>query len=529
MDGAKGRNPLTQPSATPSPSDAERAGVRGFLQFNQPASLVGIRPKMFLRLGILLLMLFGAATGSAHVGRQNIVFEGLAGPYPLRVVIKPPGVVPGLAEITVRCLSDEVESVSVLPMRWDAGRKGAPPPDPGEPVEGDPALFTAKLWLMNSGAYSVLVNAKGTRGEHSLLVPVNSVATQRLGLPTGFGAMLAALGLLLVALVVTIAGAAVRESTLPTGTVPDRRRRIRGVVAAAAFALLVGGGLVFGRAWWKQEENRYLSRVLYQPAPLRAEIKDGLLRVGFDPATGNQRDRTPLIPDHGKLMHLFMVRTDDAGAVAHLHPVRDAASGDFLSKVPPLSPGNYRLFADITQESGFAQTLVGSVELSDSAGASPFMPSDADDAFRVVAPASAATTALSPGLVLKRLEPGQVRVDEPVSLRFQVLDAEGQPKELEPYLGMFGHAFILKDDGTVFTHLHPQGNVSMGAGLAFTRRELGEGAAQKLVEDVCSPLGADHVLPFPYSFPAAGRYHVWVQVKVGGRIETGAFTLAVAE
>jgi hypothetical protein len=482
-----------------------------------------------IRLGLLLLLLWCATPSSAHVGRQNIVFEGLAGPYPLRVVIKPPGVVPGLAEITVRRLGDEVESVSVLPMRWDAGRKGAPPPDPGQRVEGDPALFTAQLWLMNSGAYSVLVNADGARGEHSLLVPVNSVATQRLGLPKAFGAMLAGLGALLVALLVTVAGAAVRESTLAAGAAVDRRRRIRGFVAATVFALLVGGGLVFGRAWWKLEEERYLSRVLYRPAPLVASVQDGLLRVSFDPAAGNLRDRTPLIPDHGKLMHLFMVKADDAGAVAHLHPVRDAASGEFLAKVPPLPPGHYRVFADITQESGFAQTLVGGVELRDPVAASAFMPTDADDAFRVAMPASGATMALTSGLVLRSLETAPIRADEPVSLRFQVVDTAGEPVELEPYLGMFGHAFILKEDGTVFTHLHPQGNVSMGAGLAFTRRELGEGAAQKLVEDVCSPLAADHVLPFPYAFPGGGRYHVWVQVKVGGRIETGAFDFQVAD
>ena len=38
----------------------------------------------------------------AHVGSLNVFYEGKAGIYPIRVIIRPPGVVPGLADITVR-------------------------------------------------------------------------------------------------------------------------------------------------------------------------------------------------------------------------------------------------------------------------------------------------------------------------------------------------------------------------------------------------------------------------------------------
>lgn len=472
-------------------------------------------------------MATAAISSHAHVGMQNIVFEGLAGPYPLRVVIKPPGVVPGLAEITVRRLSDEVTGVSVLPMRWDAGRKGAPPPEAAKRVKGEPALFTAQLWLMNSGAYSVLVDATGTRGDHSLIVPVNSVATQRLGLPKWFGAVLGILGALLVGLLVTIASSAVRESTLGAGMVPDRKRRIRGVAAGVVFALILGGGLVFGRMWWRTEENRYLNRVLYQPVPLQAKIEGGQLRLGFDLGKGNSRDRTPLIPDHGKLMHLFMVRSGTMDAVAHLHPVRNEGDKSFLSRLPPLPAGAYQLFADITQESGFAQTLVGTVEVPAGGQETAFQTTDPDDAFRTSVEPNEHGLELPGGKRLRKIDSEPVRVNEPVSLKFQVVDAENRPVGLEPYLGMFGHAFVLKDDASVFSHLHPQGNVSMGAGLAFTRRELGDAAAQKLTEEVCSPLGADHVLSFPYAFPQAGNYRIWVQVKAAGRVETGVAMVSV--
>ena len=56
-------------------------------------------------------------SGFAHVGSPNIFFEGDAGAYPVRVMIRPPRVVPGLAEISVRVKTNGVSKVSVLPAR----------------------------------------------------------------------------------------------------------------------------------------------------------------------------------------------------------------------------------------------------------------------------------------------------------------------------------------------------------------------------------------------------------------------------
>jgi len=49
-----------------------------------------------------LLVAAVVAVASAHVGSPDTVFEGTAGPYSVRVVVRLPGVVPGLADITVR-------------------------------------------------------------------------------------------------------------------------------------------------------------------------------------------------------------------------------------------------------------------------------------------------------------------------------------------------------------------------------------------------------------------------------------------
>ena len=49
---------------------------------------------------VLPLALFLAL--SAHVGSPNVVFDGQAGPYSVRVVVRPPMVVPGRAEVIVQ-------------------------------------------------------------------------------------------------------------------------------------------------------------------------------------------------------------------------------------------------------------------------------------------------------------------------------------------------------------------------------------------------------------------------------------------
>src|SRR5207244_11011101 len=91
---------------------------------------------------------------------RSVFLEDKAGEYPVRVVIRPPNVVPGLAEITVR-VQEPVQRITVLPVFWRAGREGAPPPDLARLVRGETDLYLAELWLMKPGAYSVDVTIEG--------------------------------------------------------------------------------------------------------------------------------------------------------------------------------------------------------------------------------------------------------------------------------------------------------------------------------------------------------------------------------
>ncbi|MBI5368641.1 MAG: hypothetical protein HZA54_16515 [Planctomycetes bacterium] len=487
---------------------------------------------------LLALLLLGAPLAAAHVGSPNTFYEGAAGPYTVRVVVRPPGVVPGLAEIHVRVLKGEgVRRVTVLPVYGDQRTQGAPPPDVAEPVAGEAGLYGAALWLMESGAYSIDVCVDGADGTGTAIVPVNSLAVRREPMPRGLGALLTILGGLLVAGGIAIVGAALREGTAAPGAGLTRAATRRAWIGMAAAALALAAALAGGRGWWAQVEERYLTRELYLPAPLRAEVQDAggrsELTLALDAAEGRFG---PLLPDHGKLVHLFLVREPELDAMAHLHPVRRAGPLFGVAVPAALPAGRYRLYADLTHESGVAETVVGAVELPERRGATgpaeglaTPLAADPDDSWRVGAPGGE----LGDGWGMARETAAPLGANRDAALAFRVTDAAGAPAPLESYMGMAGHAAVRRADGSVFAHLHPTGSVSMAAQEVFAARArpaaAGPAGAEPAAGHCPPPVAADGRIAFPYEFPQPGKYRIWVQVKVAGVVRTGVFDLEVGE
>jgi hypothetical protein len=487
--------------------------------------------------GVRLGALVGIAlVASAHVGSPDTYFEGAAGSYPVRVIVRNPGVVPGLAQITVRLLAPHViRRVLVLPVFWDPRTAAPPPPDVAAPVPGDSTLYSAALWLMSTGSYSVRLTVEGDAGTGTTLVPVMAVATRRLALEKPLGVALLALGAFLCVGALTIVGAAVRESGLEPGAEPDHRRALRSRIAIFVGALVLALALLGGRAWWNAVDAAYRSG-LYQPlhatATVRATATGNVLRFAIDDSSwvNRQRQWTPLIPDHGHLMHLFLVRDDGLDAFAHLHPL-PLDSTSFETTVPPLPAGRYRLYADIVHESGFAQTLVATAEIGSAATA--WHPSDADDAWLSgngkretgnVAP-------LADGSTMTWERPDTpIVVDQAAPLRFFVRTPDGKPAALEPYMGMAAHAMITRDDGAVFVHLHPAGTISLAAQQTFIARQPGDTVRGELGKRLAGMVMSREqgavlagAVSFPYAFPQPGHYRLWVQVRHNHRIQTGVF------
>ena len=491
-----------------------------------------------MRSAVLLLWSFVAISASAHVGSPTVFFEGMAGPHQLRVVVRPPGVVPGLAEISVRVLNGTPTRVTALPVRWDVGTKGAPSPDVLQPVRGETNHFSGELWLMTLGSYSLFVEAEGPNGQGTTVVPLNSIATSTATMPRVFGGGLLAFAAFLLVALVTLVGAAVRESTLLPGVAPDGRRRIGGAIAVVV-AFLVSTTLLWGgHKWWGAVDSEYRNNKLYKSDPMETEIRvDGARHVLRLERSEGRWGKRPLIPEHGKLMHAFLIRSNDMNGFAHIHPAPNAKNV-FESVLPPLPEGDYHLYADVTHESGFTQTLVSRVHLSPTAAKLHVVPlNDADDSWHVGGPApdgvplplpfKAVSVALENARMVWRL-PETLIADTELTLKFQVLGTNNTPIALEPYMGMQAHAVIQRDDGSVFTHLHPFGTVSMAAQQRFVKREREVAPNRRTLDIVCGLPSEDQSITFPYAFPKAGHYRIWVQIKIDGAIQTGVFDANVA-
>lgn len=98
-------------------------------------------------------------------------------------------------------------------------------------------------------------------------------------------------------------------------------------------------------------------------------------------------------------------------------------------------------------------------------------------------------------------------------------------------MGMPAHAVVQRDDASVFVHLHPMGTISMASQMAFEMRQPGDTIRGTLGKRLSAAEMSSmrHAAPtvgsvsFPYAFPKAGRYRIWVQTRIGGRLTTAAF------
>jgi hypothetical protein len=479
---------------------------------------------------------------SAHVGSPNVFFTGSAGPYPVRVIIRPPAAIPGLADISVRVEGTEANRVTVQPVRWDLGTEGAPRPDEARPIAGEPGLWTAELWFMDFASYSVHVAIEGADGEGRAIVPVPARATEIASMPIGLSIALSGLAAFLLFGLLSIIGSAAREASLAPGEPPDADQLRRGRKAQLVAIPILAGVLLIGARWWSSEDQAY-ARNLYVPLEIatRASVASGggMLSVELTDSRWREGRFTPLMPDHGKLMHLFLVREPDLDAFAHLHPERTDSS-NFVTALPALPPGIYRVYADIVHESGLPQTLVDLVELpatGDDLDPTLF----GDEGWRVggARTGPGGTTELEDGSLMMWAVDGPLLAGRELSLTFTIADRSGLPVRLEPYLGMDGHAVVTREDGAVFIHLHPLGTISATAQQLFEAR-----ASRNSRDGIPSPdddaLPLDHgghradsagssTISFPYEFPQPGEYRIWVQVKRDGRVLTGGFAASVGE
>lgn len=488
-------------------------------------------------IAVLLLGFLASLSLSAHVGSPDVFFEGDAGPYHLFVTVLVPQVIPGVAQIQVRSASTDVEKIEIVPMRLSGPGSNLPPtPDVAERSTQDPQFFAGNLWLMEFGALKVRVTAEGSKGKGELAVPVPAFARRSLPMDKALGGLLGFLMLFLAVGLVFIAGAAAREGNLEPGELPSPRKKVRARVVMAITAFVVLGILYLGNAWWGLEAKSYSRDInLFKPPAAETSLENGnrlvIRAVGRDPEWSREVRMEDIIPDHNHLMHLFLISAPGLDRLWHLHPER-APGGTFADDLPSMPAGRYQIFADIVDKSGFPWTLVGQIDLPRTSG----KPLSGDDSTwsgpALVAQASESSTAqLADGGRLVWEKPGgPVIANVALDLKFRIEDKDGNPaKDVEPYMGMAGHAEIVSSDFSVFAHVHPAGSVSMAA-LELANSQVSSAGRDLLGGQMAMPMSSAPLAPearFPYGFPKAGTYRIFVQIKRAGQIETGVFDVRV--
>ncbi len=473
-------------------------------------------------------ILFAAFSMFAHIGSPDVYFEGEAGAYHLLVTVNPPAMVPGVARVRVRVTSGTVSSMNVVPVYLTGKDQGLPPaPDVMHRVAGDPQSFTGQVWLMASGSWEVRVVVEGAQGEGRAAVPVPASARRTLPMQKALGILLLGLMLFLSVGIVAIAGAAAREGVLKPGAVPSPMQKRFGRIAMALATAAVVGILALGNWWWNLEAADLKHSMIYSAPPLAVSLDSPghlTLRIGENFWHDFRKDRwsMDLIPDHGHLMHAFLLRVPAMDRFYHLHPERQT-DGSFGLKLPSLPAGRYQIFADIVRGSGFPETMVTEMNLPDVTGA----PFTGDDSGAIASAYSAGNPStaifeLPDGSLMEWMKDGLVlKRGELDWLRFQIKDAQGKPAaDLEPYMGMAGHAVFVRSDRSVFAHIHPAGSVPM-ASLALVQQDIGATTDHGTMHSLSS------VVSFPYGFPQAGDYRLFVQIKRHGEVETAVFDARV--
>jgi len=466
-----------------------------------------------------------------HVGNKDIYQTVEAGPYKLFVTVRTPLVIPGIAGVEVRSSGASLRGITItpLPLIGEAS-KHPPTPDAMKASTSDSGFFTGSLWIMASGSWQVRLNLDGVGGKATASVPVPAVPTKILRMQRPMGMMLALLGCFLVLGVVGIVMAAVREARLTPGSLAGPTRSRLAVVAGAVSLVLCAAAVYLGGKWWNVEAAGYEAEMHHSPT-MRVILNGNrldLLIGGSDAQHGGawkNVENSQLLADHGHLMHLYAIRWPEMDAVFHLHPVPNGKAG-FTEILPEMRAGTYHLYADVVFRNGFPETETAALAVPVGMVGAPLK---GDDAGATPLPISAGHLGprykLPDDYVMEWKKPTEIISNTPYTLAFQLLDPRGNPAaDMRPYLGMPGHAAFVKTDGSAFAHTHPDGSAAMPAVmLANESSSAPMSGMHDLTDMKMSTEPVSSTVTFPYGFPASGTFRIFIQMKHGNTVETGAF------
>ncbi len=190
---------------------------------------------------------------------------------------------------------------------------------------------------------------------------------------------------------------------------------------------------------------------------------------------------------HDKRLHLLLVR-DDMTQFQHLHPEYTNEEWTVTTTIP--EQGDYQLYTDISPEKEAPVILRTPIRVGGTTITKTFPTPNAGQ------------TAMDGDVLATLTSNGVFKTSEAKELTF-ALTKNGQPvKNIEPYLGAFGHVVILRHNAPdEFLHVHP----------------------------ITETKPADEKVVFGTTFTTPGRYTLYAQFNIGGAVKTFPITIDIVD
>ncbi len=308
-----------------------------------------------LQQSVAVLCLIAATTARAHIGSPDTFVQTTAGPYAVLLSVHPPTAYPGAVEVDLRALGSGLAITSIT-AALDA--------NPQQLLQSfDSSVYTASLWTPTPSAHALHLRLTGQQGGAALdlALPANATAPV-----AGISHRAKQLDLVFAVLMVLLAVIVLSRRA------QTHRHRVLAAIVLFAAAML----LVFAYRAPRPPDTTQLDAQLSPTGTLRLTL------------THPKESFLDLVPDHGKLLHLFLIRQPRLDVLIHLHPMQDREPNEFHVQLPALPPGDYTLYADLYHATGVEDTAVLNLGLPGQYS-SP-TPLAADDSFGNVAPISTA-------------------------------------------------------------------------------------------------------------------------------------------
>ncbi|MFG3689287.1 hypothetical protein [Micromonospora sp. NPDC047740] len=295
--------------------------------------------------------------------------------------------------------------------------------------------------------------------------------------------LLAVAGGLALALVAGFAlGEVVRDSARPTGSAPRGGPTGTSMHTSGGAGHQHAGGAAAAAS--AEVDGLAVSAGGYTLVPETSSFTAGARSTWrFRVAGPDRKPVTNFAIVHDKPMHLIVARRDFSG-YQHLHPTM-APDGTWSVDLALPQAGAWRAYAD------FAAVSSAKAQVPLTLGVDLTVPGD----YRPRPLPAAARESVVDGFTVTY--EGTPRLGETQALVFRVSQDGSPVADLQRYLGAYGHLVVLREGDLGYVHVHPETQLIGGA------------------------------VKFWLTAASPGRYRMFFDFQVGGRVHTAEFTLVV--